>query len=198
MTADRRSPAAGFADRFAAASAGPDLRLEELPFLTQVGLRADPAGSAAEKIALALDLPLPTEPGGVARSGELSALWLGPDEWLILGPDRARREIVDRLEIASGAEHVSIVDVSAQRTTLVVAGARARDLLAHGCALDLHPRVFGTDRCARTTLARTGVVLVDRDAGEPRFWVLCGSSFAPYLATWLLDAATEYLPDGYR
>jgi heterotetrameric sarcosine oxidase gamma subunit len=37
-----------------------------------------------------------------------------------------------------------VVDVSAQRTTLRLRGEHARDLLAGGCSLDLHPRVFGT------------------------------------------------------
>ncbi|MEU5540696.1 sarcosine oxidase subunit gamma family protein, partial [Streptomyces sp. NPDC020362] len=83
-------------------------------------------------------------------------------------------------------------DVSAQRTTILVAGPRARDLLSHGCPLDLHPRAFGPGRCAQTTLARTQVVLVARDEARAGFWVLVRSSFAGYLTDWLLDAAVEY------
>jgi sarcosine oxidase subunit gamma len=64
-------------------------------------------------------------------------------------------------------------------------------LLAHGCALDLRPRVFGPGRCAQTLLARAGVVLMARDGDE--FLVFVRSSFAGYLAAWLLDAAAEYL-----
>jgi sarcosine oxidase subunit gamma len=71
-----------------------------------------------------------------------------------------------------------------------VGGPRARDLLAHGCALDLHPRVFGPGRCAQTMLARAQVVLLPR---PDDFLVLVRSSFAAYLSEWLLDAATEYL-----
>jgi sarcosine oxidase, subunit gamma len=82
------------------------------------------------------------------------------------------------------------VDVSAQRTTLLVGGPRARDLLAHGCALDLHPSVFGPGSCAQTMLARAQVVLLSQQEG---FLVLVRSSFAAYLAEWLLDAATEYV-----
>ncbi|MGW0201911.1 sarcosine oxidase subunit gamma family protein, partial [Nonomuraea sp. NPDC003201] len=61
---------------------------------------------------------------------------------------------------------------------------------AHGCALDLHPRAFGPGRCAQTMLARAQVVLVPREDG---FLVLVRSSFAAYLAEWLLDAAAEYV-----
>jgi sarcosine oxidase subunit gamma len=89
-------------------------------------------------------------------------------------------------------EHVSVTDVSAQRTTLLVGGPRARDLLAHGCSLDLHPRAFGPGRSAQTMLARAQVVLVARDEPRAGFWVLVRSSFAGYLTDWLLDAAVEY------
>ena len=87
---------------------------------------------------------------------------------------------------AAGA---TVTDVSAQRTTLRLTGSRARDLLAKGCSLDLHPRVFGSG-CAQTMLARSQVVLVARADGG--FRVLVRSTFALYLAEWLLDAASEY------
>lgn len=41
-------------------------------------------------------------------------------------------------------------------------------------------------------LARAQVILVCRDTTPPSFWVLVRSSFARYLADWLLDAAAEY------
>ena len=190
--AERRSPLAAYAPAFAAAGGSGAVRLAELPFLTQVGLRVDAESPAAGRLARALDAPLPVEPNTFARSGELTVLWLGPDEWLVVGPGGAQAALVERLASAAGAEHVSVVDVSARRTTLAVAGPRARDLLAHGCALDLHPDVFGTGRCAQTMLARANVVLVARSDSAPEFWVLCGSSYAGYMADWLLDAATEY------
>ena len=189
-TVVRRSPAAAFAARFEAASAGGGLRLAETPFLTQIDLRVDPKSPAAERIGTAIGVPLPLEPGTAVRGGDLTVLWLGPDEWLVLGPDGAAPGLVERLTEAAAGEHVSVVDVSAQRTTLVVAGERARDVLAHGCALDLHPRAFGPGRCAQTTLARTGVVLV---ADEDGFRLLVRSSFAAYAAEWLLDASVEYV-----
>ncbi|NUO44029.1 MAG: sarcosine oxidase subunit gamma, partial [Streptomyces sp.] len=169
-----RSPLAPAADRFAAATrtSGGAIRLAELPFLTQLNVRLDAKGAAAEAVALALDLQLPLQPNTVVRAGELTALWLGPDEWLLVAPPGSAGDLETRVREAAGDELVSVIDVSAQRTTLLVTGPRARDLLAHGCALDLHPRTFGAGRCAQTTLGRTQVVLVAR--GEPRagFWVL--------------------------
>ncbi|MEU6356254.1 sarcosine oxidase subunit gamma family protein [Streptomyces sp. NPDC047072] len=189
------SPLAHAADRLATATrtSGGAIRLAELPFLTQLGIRLDAKGAAADAVGLALGLQLPLEPNTVVRAGELTALWLGPDEWLLVGPPGSERDLESRIREAAGAEHVSVTDVSAQRTAVLVGGPRARDLLAHGCSLDLHPRAFGPGRCAQTTLGRTQVVLVARDDPKAGFWVLVRSSFAGYLADWLLDAATEYV-----
>ncbi|MFC7648513.1 sarcosine oxidase subunit gamma [Streptosporangium lutulentum] len=170
-----------------------DLRMAEMPFLTQVNLRVDPESRAVAEIGLALGAPLPTEPNTYA-SADVDVLWLGPDEWLVVGEaDEVgdAYEVEARLRSAAGTEHVGITDVSAQRTALLVAGPRARDLLAHGCALDLHPRVFGPGRCAQTLLARAQILLVAHEGDE--FVIFVRSSFAGYLAAWLLDAAAEYL-----
>jgi sarcosine oxidase subunit gamma len=193
------SPLAHAADRLAAATRGSGgaVRLAELPFLAQVNVRLDAKGAAVDAVGLALGVQLPLEPDTVVRTQELTALWLGPDEWLLVGRPGTQRDLESRVREAAGDEPVSVADVSAQRTTLLVAGPRARDLLAHGCALDLHPRAFGPGRCVQTTLGRTQIVLVSRAEPRAGFWVLVRSSFADYLADWLLDAATEYLPASF-
>ena len=104
-----------------------------------------------------------------------------------MGPPGTEGELEARLRSAIDAAHASVVDVSAQRTTLLVSGPRARDL---------HPRSFGEGSCAQTLLARAQVVLVGRDPGEdggaPAFWVLVRASFAAYLVDWLIDASVEF------
>ncbi|MFD4506569.1 sarcosine oxidase subunit gamma [Streptomyces sp. NPDC058457] len=194
-TARPRSPLADAAHRLAAVtrSSKGALRLAELPFLAQVNVRLDAKSPAADAVALALGFQLPLEPDTVVHAGEVTAVWLGPDEWLVVGRPGTERDLESRIRTAAGDEPVAVTDVSAQRTTLLVGGPRARDLLAHGCALDLHPRAFGPGRCAQTTLARTQVVLVARDETRAGFWVLVRSSFAGYLVDWLLDAAVEHV-----
>lgn len=193
-TARQRSPLAHAADRLAAAtrSSRGVVRLAELPFLAQVNVRLDAKSPAADAVGLALGLQLPLEPDTVVRAGDLTAVWLGPDEWLVVGRPGTQRDLESRVRSAAGGDAVSVTDVSAQRTTVLVTGPRARDLLSHGCPLDLHRRAFGPGRCAQTTLARTQILLVARDEARAGFWVLVRSSFAGYLTDWLLDAAVEY------
>jgi sarcosine oxidase subunit gamma len=186
----RRSPLAHLAGALAAGSTPGAVTLHEVPYLAQVNLRVDPEGSAAPRIAAALDAPLPIYPGTVAAGGSRSVLWLGPDEWLVLGPDGDAPVILRALRDALGATHGSVVDVSASRTTLELSGRRARDVLEKGCSVDLHPRSFQPGRCAQTLLARSQVLLWR--PGDQSYRLLVRGSFAEYVAEWLLDAMEEF------
>ncbi len=168
-------------------------RVRELPFLAQLDLRADPSDAAlADRLAAVIGARLPTEPNTTAVSddGTRHVLWLGPDEWLIVGEPGTGPALEDTLRAAIGDGRGAVVDVSANRTTLSVSGPRARELLAFGCSLDLDQRRFKPGRCAQTMLARANVIITPvGPADEPSFRVLVRPSFAAYLAAWLTDAA---------
>jgi sarcosine oxidase subunit gamma len=185
----RRSPLGHLTDAFAERSTY-GARLRELPFLTQLNLQLDPDGAAAERIAAALGTLLPTVPNTIAEAGDLRLLWLGPEEWLVVGPDGAAEDTRALLRAALGDEPASLVDVSANRTTLELSGPAAREVLEKGCSLDLHPRSFGPGQCAQTQLSKVNAVLHQTDA-EPCYQLLVRGSFAQYLADWLLDAIEE-------
>lgn len=175
--------------------AGPaEVGLREVPYVAKVNLRADGTGPAAARIASALGAPLPVRPNTVTRgsAADLEILWLGPDEWLVLAPDGAQGRLAGELRAALDGEVGSVVDVSAQQTVIELTGPRAREALAKGCSLDLHPRAFGPGQCAGTLLGRAGVTLLPREGSDPTYWVLVRATFAAYLAEWLLDARREY------
>lgn len=179
----RHSPLEDWAPRFAALE--PAVCLAERPFLTQLTLRVAPGQHAA--VSAALSCPLPERPCTATTGADLDVLWLGPDEYLVLGPPGAEASLLSLVD----GHCLSAVDTSAQRTALELSGPHARDVLAHGCAIDLHPLSSPPGTCVQTLLARAGVVLVAR--GGDAFTVLVRSSFAGYLAAWLIDAATEYV-----
>jgi sarcosine oxidase subunit gamma len=162
--------------------------LRELPASTMIDLRCDPADSAALSAAhsaLALDLPL--LPGKVSADAERVALWFGPDQWLIVAPPVDAATLVHALSDSV----TSAVDVSDLRAEFELAGPRAIDVLRKGCAIDLHPRVFGPGDCALTALARVRVALRQTD-DRPGYRVLVERSVAPYLWDWLVDAMMEF------
>jgi len=134
----------------------------------------------------------PPAVANTAVSGLLATLlWLGPDEWLLLSETQEGADLVARLHTALKAVPHAATDVSDARVVFTVAGPRAADVLAKGCTLDLHPRVFGQGRCAQTLLAKASIILHQRGP-EPTFDLYVARSFAEYVQAWLVQAALEY------
>jgi sarcosine oxidase, subunit gamma len=188
----RRSPLGDYAARFSALHESSDaaLLIRELRFLTQLDLRADPKdGPLVQALTDALGFALPLTPNTVALSrDDRRALWLGPDEWLVVAPDGQAAALEHSIRSGFGGAFGSIVDVSASRTVLQVRGIGARDVLAQGIPIDLDPRRFLPGTCAQTLLAKSPVIIERRDDGEA-FHLFVRSSFAGYVGDWLLDAA---------
>jgi sarcosine oxidase subunit gamma len=151
---------------------------------TQVNIRA--VGDVVTRVGHALGIALPLEPNTVATVGPRSILWLGPDEWLVVDTVSPADEIETQVRAAFAPDWGSVTDVSANRSILELAGPHARDVLAHGCSLDLHPRTFGPGRCAQTLFAQTAVILWQTD-DVPTFKILVRTSFAAHLARWLAE-----------
>jgi len=189
----RRGALAEYADRFAAMSAasGGGLSIRELPFVSQINLRADPNDvRLMQRLESSLGFALPAVPNTVASREERRAIWLGPDEWLLVGPDSQRAALEQAARNGLSGVSGSIVDVSANRTLLEIRGPKARKLLAHGFSIDLDVRSFGPGSCAQTLLAKAQVI-IQRISEDPAFHLYIRSSFAPYVADWILDAAAE-------
>lgn len=149
----------------------------ELAFVAQLDVRVDPATAAS--------LGFPTVPNTATTTGDRDALWLAPDEWLVVGPGAAGA-IVDEFARSLDGLHHSIVDVSANRVALELGGPSRHDLLASACPIDLHPRSWGGGRCAQSVFGAAQVLLHERD-GVTRLFVR--PSFADYVVDLLLAAA---------
>lgn len=163
--------------------------LRELPPSAMIDVRLDPTNAAmldATQKATELDLPL--APGKFSAHGQRSALWFGPDQWLIIAPSAEAASLVRSLAATAG----SAVDVSDLRAEFELAGPLAADVLRKGCGIDLHPRVFRPGDCALTTLARVRIALRQTDK-RPAYRLLVERSVAPYLWDWLIDAMTEFV-----
>ena len=196
VSALRRSPLHAWRTRLSEAEVTGDraVAAQELPFRAMVSLRAEPGGALFQRIGGALDLTLPRECGQTARSSDTdverhTALWLGPDEWLIVSLDDPG-ELTVALEGLLADDPGSVVDVSANRTVVELSGPCARAVLEKGCPADLHPRAFGPGTAISTSLGPVPLLLWQ--TGEQTYRLLPRSSYADYLAGWLVDAMTEF------
>ena len=162
--------------------------------LPQVDVRFDAAdASLVERLAAAATVAPPRAANTTAPApdGNGHWLWLGPDEWLVVGPEGGDDAIAPAVEAAlreaAGASFLTTVDVSANRVGLESTGEGVADLLAFGCSLDLDDRAFPPGACAQTMVARANVIVWRLDATTWR--LLVRPSFAAYLGAWLDDAA---------
>lgn len=167
--------------------------IREIPFVTKINLRGDPADHAfVRAVAEATGIDLPLQHGRLAKAQDAKALWLGPDEWLIVSDAIEPDDLMARLRSKLAGIISSVVDIGAARTIIALTGPNATEVLAKGCGLDLHPSEFLEERCAQTHLARASVILERIESAVDQSWhIYVANSFAPYLADWLVYASRD-------
>ncbi|HVN45096.1 MAG TPA: sarcosine oxidase subunit gamma family protein [Steroidobacteraceae bacterium] len=158
--------------------------LEPLPPAVRYTLR----GATAVRGAMAAaGMELPAQPCRAISRGGRAALWLGPDEWLLIGAEQDAAALAGSLEKALAGIPHSLVDVSHRQVACELRCPEALVLLAAGCPLDLDERAFPIGMCTRTVLAKAEVVLWRTSAGAFRLEV--ARSFVAYVSQFLDEAA---------
>jgi|TARA_B110000046_G_scaffold13659_1_gene13372 sarcosine oxidase subunit gamma len=196
----RQSPLAHLhlAARATTSDALPDagVILAEIPYLSQFVLRGnagDQAFTAGIKKALKLPLPISPCTSSVDKTGHSHILWMGPDEWLIVGPSDDQAHINSSISKAFKNQHFSLVDVSESRTLIRLRGTQAQSLLEKGCSIDLHPSAFIPGSVVNTHLSHAHITLHHSNSiQQPTYDLYVHRSFSEYLWSWLEDAAREY------
>jgi sarcosine oxidase subunit gamma len=170
--------------------------VRDSPWITAVSPQSSwvVRGGAAVMSAAGAALGLADCPAACRASshGERSALWLGPDEQLLLAPLAESAALEQALRTALSALPHALVDVSHRHVQLQLQGAASAWCLNVGCPLDLDLASFPAGMCTRTVLEKAQVVLW-RPA-EWTFRVLVARSYADYVSRFLAEAAREISP----
>ncbi len=170
-------------------AAGGRLQIAEVPGLHYVNLRGEPAApNVPGAVTDVLKIGLPLQPNTLGASETAKVYWLGPDEWLLASLSLSAAEIVSGLRLSLGGVHAAVTDLTSGYTSIRLRGAGCRDVLAKGCTLDLHPRLFGDGQCAQTLLARAPVLIEPLPAMDA-YQLIVRRSYADYLWHWLHDAS---------
>lgn len=143
--------------------------------------------------AAAARLQLDPTPGRASATSDGRALWLAPGAWMVVAQDQGDgalyQSLRERLQ-----DLAAVIDQGHGRAVLHLTGRRARDVLAKGCRLDLHPRVFRPGMCAQTVIAQIGVLLHQIDE-RPTYDLYVFAGYAVDFVEWLTASAAEF---GYR
>jgi sarcosine oxidase subunit gamma len=188
-----RSALAHVADDGAVAIEGTGVRIAEHTDIGKVILRCDPGDlEYLAAVRGALDVDLPLAPNTSTETPPVSALWLGPDEWMLICAAGSEAAVADSLRDALTGRYAAVVDVSDARTMFRLSGPAARTILGKGCAIDLHPRAFAFGDVAQTMIAKAAVILHqiadESDENGSAFDIYVARSFADYLWSWFADA----------
>ena len=168
------------------------LSLSECPAMGYVNLRGDPADvDFVEFVRRGANLRLPEVPNTSRSEAGISALWLGPHEWLIVIPPELETEVQNSLGVILTGRSHAITDITSGNTAMSLTGVRAREVLAKGCGIDLHERFLCPGCCVQTYVGKANVLLWRRE-DSPRLDLIVRRSFAEYLALWLQDAGNEF------
>ena len=156
----------------------------------RIGYAWNVMGGGAPAIARdALGIDLPVVPNTTAGS-EPAALWIGPASWLLIGARPATP--LDAVRASFADNDAVVFDVSASRVAFALGGPQARAVLAAGCPLDLHPRVFPAGACAQSVHDRVNALVVRVCHDDVEFVVLVARSFGRDVWHGLCRAAEEF------
>jgi sarcosine oxidase, subunit gamma len=148
--------------------------------------RQDAAAAAGRTFGIVL----PQEACRAAVAGNRAALWLGPDEWLLLAEQGDAEAIFGQIEAALAGTPHSCVDVSHRSCGFTVKGPYAAAVINHGCPLDLSQVSFPDGMCTRTLFEKAEIILWR--AEKHAYHVEIERSFAPYVWNMLVEGREEF------
>ena len=166
----------------------PGLVFCEMAHLGKLNMRADK--SAGKIIKSITGCTFPPAANKFTTAGERHAVWLGPDEFMIICEAGKDEELTSAIHTSFGSLHAAVTNITDALAAFNLKGAAVRQVLAKGCALDLHQNSFASGDAAQTLLSHAAVTIMALTNDE--FIVICRTSFASYLHDWIVDAALEY------
>jgi sarcosine oxidase, subunit gamma len=130
-----------------------------------------------------------------AQNGDRWSARLGPNEWLIGGPEADGATIEAEVEAVLAGRVHALTDVSHRNVAIEISGTEAPAILNAGCPLDLSPEAFPLGAATRTLLGKAEIVLM-RPGEAPAFRVEVWRSFADYVYGFLVESARDCSPLG--
>jgi sarcosine oxidase, subunit gamma len=151
------------------------------------GLATDKKFMKAVKDVLGFDLP--KAPRTATVWGDMKALWLSVDQWLILCPGDKAQKILAELNTSLKGIHSLAVDVSDMRAIIRLEGEHARTTVMKGTSIDLTHGDYPPGTVRRMKFAEVGALLhiIEDDVIE----IYVFRSYADYAWEFLLKAARK-------
>ena len=171
-----------------------DFSMEEKTPVSKINLRGNLENKEfVDKIGKILGMIPPIESCTTSNKEEITSLWLGPNEWLLVSNNEVAKEtntyeleqiLFDNI---SKTNLGSITNVTDHFTIFKLSGSNIFEVLSKGCPFDFSSDDFGDNRVVQTILNHVDVTIHRRTENDVDLYVR--RSFAGYLWDWLKDSA---------
>ena len=158
-----------------------NLRGKKREFLTNVGKN--------------LDMILPTEANTSTTSNKLTAIWLSPDEWMIVSNELVSKE-TNKYELQeilfnsiSKTTLGAVVDVTDQFVQLELKGENIYEIFSAGSPFNFNQFREKKGSTTQTVLNHVDVILHHKDKNIVNLFVR--RSFAEHLFSWIEDCSSR-------
>ena len=154
-----------------------NLRGKKREFLTNVGKN--------------LNMILPTEANTSSMSDKLTAIWLSPDEWMIVSneivnKDTNKHELYEMLFNSISKTNLgAVIDITDQFVQLELKGKKIYDLFSSGSPFNFNEFKERKGSTTQTLLNNIDVIIHNKDQNYVNLFVR--RSFANHLFDWMND-----------
>jgi sarcosine oxidase subunit gamma len=142
-----------------------------------------------------INIILPIEANTSSSSDNYTAIWLSPDEWMIVSNNTVIKENND-YEIEkllfnkiSKTNLGSVTDVTDQLVTNNLSGEKIFDLLSTGCPFDFNNFKSKKGASTQTLLTHIDVIIHHNEINSVNLFVR--RSFSEHLMSWINDSASR-------
>ena len=171
-----------------------DISVKEVSPIMKLNLR----GKKREfftNVGKSLNMILPTEANTSSSSDKLTAIWLSPDEWMIVSNETTNKE-TNKYEIndilfnsISKNSLGAVTDVTDQFVQLEITGDKIYDLFSSGCPFNFNLFREKKGSTTQTLLNHIDVIIQNKDENIVNLFVR--RSFAKHLWEWMEDSSSR-------
>ena len=142
-----------------------------------------------------LNMILPTEANTSTTSDKLTAIWLSPDEWMIVSnelvnKDTNKYELYEILFNSISKTNLgAVIDVTDQFVQLELKGKNIYEIFSAGCPFNFNEFKEKIGSTTQTVLNHVDVILHHKEENVVNLFVR--RSFAEHLCSWIEDSASR-------
>jgi sarcosine oxidase subunit gamma len=141
----------------------------------------------------AINILLPTEANTSSSNGEITTIWLSPDEWLIFSntiDDKDFNQIEEKLiQNICKTKLGAVIDVTDQFVMISLSGNKIFDLFQTGSPFNFNEFRNKKGATTQTLLAKIDVIIQNKDQNDANLFVR--RSFSRHLFSWMSDSASR-------